>query len=65
MHSAAPFYFPTRSSAASPTGTASHVIGISRAIEEFSLIDAVSSLSLSVESLLTAMLFPFVRALLL
>lgn len=46
-------------------GTASHVIGTSRAIEESSLTGAVSSLSLSVAGLLTAVLFPFVRALLL
>ncbi len=43
-------------------GTASHVIGTSRAIEESSLTGAVSSLSLSVAGLLTALLFPLVQA---
>ena len=45
-------------------GTASHVIGTSRAIEESSLTGAVGSLSLTVAGLLTAVLFPFVSALL-
>lgn len=43
-------------------GTASHVIGTSRAIEESSLTGAVSSLSLAVAGLLTAVLFPLVSA---
>ena len=45
-------------------GTASHVIGTSRALEESSLTGAVGSLSLTVAGLLTAVLFPFVSALL-
>ena len=45
-------------------GTASHVIGTSRAVQEGPLTAAVSSLSLSVAGLLTAVLFPFVTPLL-
>ena len=41
-------------------GTAAHVIGTSRAMELSPLIGAVSSLSLVVAGLLTAVLFPLV-----
>ena len=41
-------------------GTASHVIGTSRAITESALTGAVGSLSLAVAGLLTAILFPIV-----
>ena len=45
-------------------GTASHVIGTSRAMEIDPLIGAVSSLSLAVAGILTAVLFPLVLFLL-
>ena len=45
-------------------GTASHVIGTSRAMEVDPLAGAVSSLSLAVAGILTAVLFPFVLTLL-
>ena len=45
-------------------GTASHVIGTSRANEVDSLAGAVSSLSLAVAGILTAVAFPFVLMLL-
>ena len=45
-------------------GTASHVIGTSKALEIDPLAGAVSSLSLVVAGLLTAVLFPFVTMLL-
>ena len=41
-------------------GTASHVIGTSRAMEVDPLSGAVSSLSLAVAGILTAVVFPFV-----
>ncbi len=43
-------------------GTASHVIGTSRAITEGAMTGAVGSLSLAVAGLLTAILFPIVTA---
>ena len=45
-------------------GTASHVIGTSRAMEVDPLTGAVSSLSLAVAGILTAILFPFLLMLL-
>ena len=45
-------------------GTASHVLGTSKALEIDPLTGAVSSLSLVVAGLLTAVLFPFVTMLL-
>lgn len=45
-------------------GTASHVIGTSRAVELGSLQGAVSSLSLAVAGILTAILFPLLTTLL-
>ena len=42
-------------------GTASHVIGTSRATEIDPLAGAVSSLSLAVSGILTALLFPFIN----
>lgn len=44
-------------------GTASHVIGTSRAVTEGNLTGAVSSLSLAVAGLLTAILFPVITSL--
>lgn len=44
-------------------GTASHVIGTSRAMEVDPLVGAVSSLSLAVAGILTAVLFPIVLTL--
>ena len=41
-------------------GTASHVIGTSRAMEVDPLVGAVSSLSLAVAGILTALVFPLV-----
>jgi putative effector of murein hydrolase len=41
-------------------GTATHVVGTSRAAELGQLQGAVSSLSLAVAGILTAILFPFV-----
>ena len=41
-------------------GTASHVVGTSRATEMGSLQGAVSSLSLTVAGVLTAVLFPLI-----
>ena len=43
-------------------GTASHVIGTSRAVTEGALTGAVGSLSLAVAGLLTAVLFPIVTS---
>lgn len=44
-------------------GTASHVVGTSRAAELGSLQGAVSSLSLAIAGILTAVLFPFITTL--
>lgn len=44
-------------------GTASHVIGTTKATEESALTGAVSSLSLAVAGLMTALLFPLVLGL--
>ncbi len=55
------FRFTDPSSQGVAFGTASHVIGTSRATEIDPLAGAVSSLSLAVSGVLTALLFPFIN----